>query len=214
MRCRQHLGADNFPQQRYLWYWKPDPSGFLSSVLDQTQHRLKCKVIKLGRRKNPDNSRKTKISVADFNLTNLGGFLPCFLWFANSLRNDLMFISGLDVLCKNIYPFLSFSFSSVYFNAKWKIITPTYTTIQTCCCEMGLEQHSRSPAQCMDLYWLASGQQRWQTPYPALIPYISRDLQLFLSPTHSYCLPIFSHTFAWNLRTQNILQTHPPLCQM
>lgn len=112
----------------------------MSPVLNHILHRLKCKVkmIKLGRRKIPDSSRKTKIRVVVPNLTNLGGFLPCFLWFANSCRNDLMFLSVLNVLSKDVYPSPSLSFSSVYFNAKWKAITPAYTTIHNCDCEMSL----------------------------------------------------------------------------
>lgn len=77
-----------------------------------------------------------KISVIVLYLTNLGGFLPCFLWYPNSCRNDLTFISIIDMFCKNVYPSLSLSFSSVYFNAMWKIMTPSYTTIQNSYYEM------------------------------------------------------------------------------
>lgn len=112
----------------------------MSPVLNHTLHSLKrrVKMIKLGRRKVPDSSRKTNIRVVAPNLTNLGGFLPGFLWFPNSCRNDLMFVSVLDVFCKSVYPSLSLSFSSVYLNAKWEIMTPTYTTIRNCYCEMCL----------------------------------------------------------------------------
>lgn len=137
-------------------------------------------MIMLGRRTFQIIIGKLQIRVV-LNLTNLGGFLPCFLCFANSCRNDLMFISTVDVFCKNIYPSLSLSFSSVYFNAKWKIITPTYTTIQNCYCEMVLEQHAWPPAQCMDLYWPASGQQRWKMQKVTFIPSSSRDPNLFHS---------------------------------
>lgn len=134
---------------------------YMSPALNHTLHRLKSKVkmIKLGRREIPDSSRKAKIRAVAPNLTNLGGFLPCFLWFANSCRNDLMFVSILDVFGRNVYPSLSFSFSSVYFYAKWKIITPTYITIQNLLWNKpGMAAWPIS--QCLDLAWLAPGQQR------------------------------------------------------